>query len=185
MPWRRSTTSQKPVLHFINSRLAGIKAEKCGPRLITLVNSFYACRRRKRTNSSPSGRVPSLLTKFSPEERTTCVMHQTITWSRTPGMRPDSDDFMPSTKLCVRLLPPIINVIFYLFSFLSFFILLFSPTALVRLDRPPLMHTSPHMYIHYTYGLLVQKLAIILRASSSPHMRFSICTFSSPLYASI
>ena len=95
-------------------------------------------------------------------------MHQTITWSRTPGMQPDSDDSMPSAELCVRLLPPVINIIFFrsfhfsLFSFLSFFILLFSPTALVRLDRPPLMHTSPHMYIHYTWGLPVQKLAIIL-----------------------
>ena len=150
--------SQKPVRHFLNSRLAGIKVEKCGPRLITLVNSFYACRRRKRTNSSPSGRVPSSLTKFSPEERTACVMRQTITWSRTPRMRPDFDDFMPSAELCVRLLPPVINVIFSLFSFLSFFVLLFSPTTLVRLDHPPLMRTSLNMYVHYTSGLLGQKL---------------------------
>ena len=70
--------SQKPVPHFINNRPADIKAEKYGPRLIMLANSFYACRRRKRTNSSPSGRVPSSLTKFSLEERTACVMHQTI-----------------------------------------------------------------------------------------------------------
>ena len=47
-PWRRSATLQKPVPHFINNRLIGIKAEKCGPRLIMLANSFYACRRRKR-----------------------------------------------------------------------------------------------------------------------------------------
>ena len=33
---------------------------------------------KKRTNSSQSGRVPSSLMKFSPEERTACVMHQTI-----------------------------------------------------------------------------------------------------------
>ena len=50
----------KPVPHSINSRLADTKAEKCGPRLIMLVNSFYACHKRKRTNSSPNGRVPSL-----------------------------------------------------------------------------------------------------------------------------
>ena len=43
------------------------------------------------------------------------------------------------------------------------------------------------MYVHYTWGLLVQKLIIIIfRASSSPHMcLFHICTFSLPLYASI
>ena len=91
-------------------------------------------------------------------------MRQTIAWSRTPGTRPDSDDFMPSAELCVDLLPPVINIIFLsLFSFfLSFFILLFSPTALVRLDRAPLMCTSPNMYVYYTWGILVQKLAIIL-----------------------
>ena len=49
----------KVVQHFINSRLEDIKAEKYGPRLTTLANSFYACWRRKRTNSSPNGRVPS------------------------------------------------------------------------------------------------------------------------------
>ena len=44
---------------FYHSRLEGIKVEKYGPRLTMLANSFYACRRRKRTNSSPNGRVPS------------------------------------------------------------------------------------------------------------------------------
>ena len=50
--------------HSISSRLGDIKAEKYGPKLTMLVNSFYACRTRKRTNLSPSGRVPSLLTRF-------------------------------------------------------------------------------------------------------------------------
>ena len=59
MPWRRSATLQKPVLHSINNKLADINAERCGPRLIMLVNSFYAYQKRKRTSSSPSGRVPS------------------------------------------------------------------------------------------------------------------------------
>ena len=68
----------KPAPHSISNVLEGIKAEKYGPRLIMLANSFYACRRRKRTNISPSGRVPSSLTKFSQEEHTACVMRQTI-----------------------------------------------------------------------------------------------------------
>ena len=38
---------QKPVLHSINNRLADIKEERCGPRLIMLVNSFYACQKKK------------------------------------------------------------------------------------------------------------------------------------------
>ena len=38
MPWRRSAAWQKPVLHSINNRLEGIKAEKCGPKPIMLVN---------------------------------------------------------------------------------------------------------------------------------------------------
>ena len=75
--------------------------------------------------------------------------------------------------------------IFSLFLSFTFFRFLFRLTALVRLDHPYLMHTSLNMYNHYTWGLLVQKLAIILWASSSPHMCFSIRTFSSPLYASI
>ena len=37
-PWRRSAMSQKPVLYSINNRLADIKAEKYGPRLIMLAN---------------------------------------------------------------------------------------------------------------------------------------------------
>ena len=49
----------KPIPHFINSRLEDIKAEKYGPKLTMLANLFYACRKRKRTNSSPNGRVPS------------------------------------------------------------------------------------------------------------------------------
>lgn len=63
---------------FYQNMHEDIKEEKCGPILITLANSFYAYRRRKRTNSRPSGRVPSSLTKFSLEECTVCVMHQTI-----------------------------------------------------------------------------------------------------------
>ena len=42
--------SQKPVPHSISSRLEDIKAEKYGPKLTMLVNSFYACRTRKRTS---------------------------------------------------------------------------------------------------------------------------------------
>ena len=57
--WRRNAMLQQPVQHFTNNRLEDIKAEKYGPRLTTLANSFYACRRRKRRNSSPNGRVPS------------------------------------------------------------------------------------------------------------------------------
>ena len=32
----------KPRSAFYQQQLAGIKAEKCGPKLITLANSFYA-----------------------------------------------------------------------------------------------------------------------------------------------
>ena len=116
MPWKRRATSQKPVLHSINNRLAGIKAEKYGLILTILANSFYAYRRRKRTSSSPSWRVPSLLTKFSPEERTAYVMHQITDSSRTHGTRPDSGDSTPSVELSVRLLTPS-----FLFTFLHLF----------------------------------------------------------------
>ena len=51
---------RRPVPHSINSRLGDIKAGKYRQRLTTLVNSFYAYQRRKRTSSSPNGRVPSL-----------------------------------------------------------------------------------------------------------------------------
>ena len=68
----------KPVLHSISNRLEGIKAEKYGPKLITLANSFYAYLRIRRTSSNPSGRVPSSLIKFSPEERTVCAVHNRL-----------------------------------------------------------------------------------------------------------
>ena len=56
----------------------------------------------------------------------------------------------------------------------------------MRPNRTPMMCTSLNVYTHNTWGLLLQKLIIIFRASSSPHMcLFHVCTFSSPLYASI
>ena len=108
MPWRRSATLQKPIPHSISSRLDDIKAEKCGPKLIILASSFYAYRGRRRTSSNPSGKVPSSLTKFSPEERTAYVMHPITDSSRTHGTRPDSGDSTPSAELSVRLLTPLL-----------------------------------------------------------------------------
>ena len=46
----------KAVQHSINKRLEGIKAEKYGPKLITLANSFYAYRRRKEQAQAQMGR---------------------------------------------------------------------------------------------------------------------------------
>ena len=57
--WRRSATSQKPVPHSINSKLADTKTGKCGPRLIMLVNSFYARREeREQTQAQVGGSLP-------------------------------------------------------------------------------------------------------------------------------
>ena len=38
------------------------------------IGKLYAYRKRRRTSSDPSGKVPLSLTKFSPEERTAYVM---------------------------------------------------------------------------------------------------------------
>ena len=114
--------SQKPVPHSISNRLEGIKAEKYGPKLITLANLFYAYLRRRRKNSNPSGRVPSSLIKFSPEERTACVMHPITDLSLTHGTRPDSGDSTPSAGLYVHPLPLSIFCIYIICLFsLSFF----------------------------------------------------------------
>ena len=114
---------KKPALHSISNRLDGIKAEKYGPELITLANSFYAYQRRKRTSSSPNGKVPSLLTKFSPVERTVCGMHRTIDSSQTHGTRPDSEGSTPSAGLCVRLLTSVPFIYIYISAIcLSFFL---------------------------------------------------------------
>ena len=113
--------SQKPVQQFTNSRLEDIKAEKYGPRLTTLANSFYAYRRRRRTISNLSGRVPSLSTKFSLEERTTYAMRPIADSSRTHGTRPDSGDSMPSAELNVRLLTPSFLIMLPPSSFLDLF----------------------------------------------------------------
>ena len=50
---------------FYQQQARRYQSREVRPRLITLVNSFYACQRRKRTNSSPSGRVPSSSMKFT------------------------------------------------------------------------------------------------------------------------
>ena len=145
MPWRRSVTSRRPVPHSINSRLEGIKAEKCGPKLITLANSFYAYQRRKRTSSSPSGRAPSSLTKFSLEVRTACVMHQTIDSSRTHGTRPDSEDSMPSAELRVCLLTS--AFIFHVISSFSFSFFLWPQRLQVCLDHTILTRYARSLYL--------------------------------------
>ena len=128
MPWRRSVTLQRPAPHSISNRLEGIKAEKYGPKLITLENSFCAYRRRKKTSSSPSGRVHSSLIKFSPEERTAYMMHQIIDLRRTHGTRPDSKDSTPSTELFVHLLH---SVPFYLLLICILSLQFFSRKAIV------------------------------------------------------
>ena len=176
--------SQKPVLHSISSRLDDIKAEKCGPKLIILANSFYAYRRRRRTSSNLSGKVPSSLIKFSPEERTAYVMHPITDSSRTHGTRPDSGDSTPSAELSVRLLTPAL-----LIMFLPFF--LSRPFSLLHTKHSIQCGCSDHsdrtMCVNHTWGLPIRKLSIItFMASGLSHMRsFFICAFSSQLYASI
>ena len=92
-----------------------------------------------------------------------------------------------SAGLFVRLLLPAVSINTLFLLSLSFHFFLFSLTAFVRLDRTRLTHTILNIYVNYTWGLLVQKLIIIIsRALSSSHMcLFLVCAFSSPLYASI
>ena len=49
---------------FYQQQARRYQSREVRAKLITLANSFYAYRRRKRTSSSPNGKVPSLLTKF-------------------------------------------------------------------------------------------------------------------------
>ena len=178
MPWRRSVTSRRPVPHSINSRLEGIKAEKCRPKLITLANSFCDYQRRKRTSSIPSLRAPSSLTRFSLEVRTVCVMHQTIDSSRTHGTRPDSEDSTPSVKLCVCLLTSVFLVKlyplspFYIYSLKSF------KYALAA-------HSGRAMHAQYTWVLLTQKLNCLLGFMPTTYASLLRMSLFSPLYASI
>ena len=63
---------------------------------------------------------------------------------------------MPSAELFVSLLLPYSfhDVFFIFYTFFRF-------KALIRLDRTLPTYTSLHMYAHYAWGLLVQKLFII------------------------
>ena len=182
MPWRRSATSQKPAPHSISSRLDGTKAEKSRPKLIILANSFYAYRRRRRTSSNPSGKVPSSLTKFSPEERTAYVMHPITDSSRTHGTRPDSRASTPSAELSVRLLT-------------SSFLIMLPPSSFLDLLSHKVFHTVrtpglfwPHyvckQYLGASYTEAKYKLLSGLLARHTC-VSFTMCAFSSPLYASI
>ena len=94
-------------------------------------------------------------------------------------MSPDSEDSAPRAGLIVCFL-------FSPFSISSLFKFFFSFIALVRLDRTLMRYTSLNVYAHNTWGLLLQKLIIIFRASSSQtYVSFShmylffaiICTF--------
>ena len=160
-------TWQKPVPHSISNRLEGIKAEKYGPKLIMLANSFYAYRRRKRTSSSPGGRLPSSLIKFSPEERTVCVMHQIIYSSRTHGTRPDSEDSTPSAELCVRLLTYALP--FFKLCPLSLFFFLFIALKASSMLRP---HTSSVLCVlNILGGFLYRSLIYLSSGLHAQNMR--------------
>ena len=165
-------TLQTPIPHSISNMLEGIKGEKYGPKLITLANSFYAYQRRKRTSSSPSGRVPSSLIKFSLEERTICMMHQIIDSSRTHGTRPDYKDSTPSAELYVCLLTSV--SLFKLYHLSPLFIYSFKSFKYALTA-----HSCRAMCAQYTWGLLIQKLNIVtFWALCPPHMRhFPICAF--------
>ena len=65
---------------------------------------------------------------------------------------------MPSAELFVRLPLPIVSITFsslFAFSFLAL-------KLFVRLNRAPVTYTSSNVYVHYTWGLLGQKLFIII-----------------------
>ena len=148
---------QKPAPHSISSRLDGTKAEKCGPKLIILANSFYAYQRRRRTSSTPSGKAPSSSTKFSPEERTAYVMRPITDSSRTHGTRPNSGDSTPSTELSVRLLTPSFLIMLHpLFPFSTFFPL--HTKYLIQCGLPD--QSSRTMCVSNTWGLPIRKLNI-------------------------
>ena len=175
--------SQKPVPHSTSSRVDDIKAEKCGPKLIILSNLFYDYRRRRRTNSNLNGRVPSLLIKFSPEERTAYVMHPIIDSSQTHGTRPDSGDSSLTPNTVFVSLPLLFHYVPPLFPFSFFFILHTNYSIQCGCsDR-----SDCTMCVSHTWGLPIRKLNIIaFMASCLSHMcSFSICAFSSPLYATI
>ena len=114
-------------------------------------------------------------------------MHRTIDSSQIHGTQPDSEDSTPSAGLYVRLLTPVNFLHIRYLAFLSFSLPFYSPLGLKKLTCVLTTQSWRANGAHYTWGLLIQKLNIInFRASRSLHMcPFSICTFSSPLYASI
>ena len=75
----------------------------------------------------------------------------------------------------------------YQLSVFSFFLFSLFLHGLKRLKCVLTTQSWRARRAHYTWGLLIQKLNIIMfRALCPPHMcYFSTCTFSSPLYASI
>ena len=114
---------------FYQQQARQYQSREVRAKVTILASTFYAYRRKRRTNSNPSGKVPSSLKKFSPVERTDCGMHPIITSSRTHGMQPDSEDSTPSARLYVRLLTSV-NFLHICFFSLSFSLFLQSPKGL-------------------------------------------------------
>ena len=95
-------------------------------------------------------------------------------------MRPDSEDSTPKRHMLC--LSPYLRL-FKLYP-LFFLFFSFSCIALKSFKCDSFTQFWRVMCADYTRGLLLQKLIIICRASSSTHIcPFLICTFSSPLYA--
>ena len=147
--------SLRPVPHSTSNRLDDTKAEKCGPKLIILANSFYAYQ-RSRTSSNPSGKAPSSSTKLSLEERTAYVMHPITDSSQTHGTRPDSGDSTPSAELSVRLLTP--SLFNYAPSLFPFSIFFFSHKYFIQCGFP--VHSGRTICVNFTWGLPIRKLNI-------------------------
>ena len=116
--------SQKPVLHFINSRLAAIKAEKYGPRLYNVGELVLHLPEKRKDKLKPKWEGPFIIDEVLTGGAYRMRDASDDRLESNPWNAARLRDSMPSARLFVRLLFPFC---FHYLFFLSFHISFFKP----------------------------------------------------------
>ena len=138
---------------------------------------------KKKDKLKPKWEGPFTIDKFLTGGATACVMHPITDLSRTHGTWPVSGDSTPSAELSVRLLTPSFLIMFPPFSFVDLFPSSHKVLNTVRTPGSLRPHYVCEQYLGTSY---TEAKYNYFNGFCPSHMRsFSICAFSSPLYASI
>ena len=184
MPWRRSATSQKPVPHSISNKARRYQSREVRAKTCNIGELVLRLPEKKKDKLKPKWEGPFIIDKVLTGGAYRLCNAFDNRLELNPWNAARLGDSTPSAELSVRLLTPApFNYVPPLFPFSPLFLLHTKYSIQCGCSD----HSGRTMCVSHTWGLPIRKLNIItLMAFCLSHMRsFSICAFSSPLYASI